>query len=76
MFEHLLGMKNANGQAYLFWSGVGGDLLTAIPLFWALIVWYRHNKCHNCFRLGHHVPHIHYPVCKHHVPVAMEASNV
>jgi hypothetical protein len=38
MLRHLLGLDNANGPFYLFWSGFGGDLLTALPIIAGMLV--------------------------------------
>lgn len=48
---HWLGLDNASGPVYLAWSGVIGD----IPLFAALVLFFRHHNCHrpHCPRLGH-----------------------
>lgn len=65
VFHALNSFMGTNGQdswAYKFWSGFGFTLT-----WWAAMIgYYRKNKCHFCFRWGHHVAHVHYPLCKHH----------
>lgn len=53
---HFLGLDNASGPYYLFWSGFGGDLIGAIPLFGVLAVVWRRVNCHQpgCWRIGLH----------------------
>lgn len=49
--ELVLGMTNASGPVYLFWSGFFGDLtILALPA-----VWWLHHNCHEkgCWRVGH-----------------------
>jgi hypothetical protein len=51
-FSHWLGLDNASGPLYLFWSGFFGD----ITIFGAILgIYYKHN-CHSpkCLRIGKH----------------------
>jgi hypothetical protein len=65
--SHWLGLDNASGALYLFWSGFFGDG----PIIVALgAIWWRHN-CHQkgCWRIArqqidgstHYVCHKHHP---------------
>ena len=46
-----LGLTNASGPVYLFWSGFFGD----VTILAAAVVFIRHHNCHTkgCWRLGH-----------------------
>jgi hypothetical protein len=64
---HILGLDNASGPLYLFWSGFFGDM----TIFGAVIFYYRHNNCHvkNCPRIGKHsIDGTPFKVCKRHHP--------
>lgn len=67
MLSHILGLDNASGAWYLWWSGFFGDLtIFAVPL----ILLRKHN-CHQkwCLRLGRHpVAGTTFTVCKKHHP--------
>lgn len=68
LLEHWLGLTNASGKTYLFWSGLAGDL----PEFAILGVVYKRLNCHSsgCWRLGlHHVEGTAYVTCRKHHPV-------
>lgn len=63
---HWLGMDNASGRVYLFWSGFFGD----VTIFASAIAIARHRNCHikGCWRLGKQVDgtaflacHVHHP---------------
>ena len=64
---HILGLDNASGGWYLWWSGFFGD----IAIFGAAAVFIRHRNCHvrRCLRIGRHpvqgTPHV---VCRRHHP--------
>ena len=64
-----LGLDSANGTAYLFWSGFGGDLTLVSGMIALVGSFYRHHNCHvhGCPRLGRHsvegTPHV---VCRRH----------
>lgn len=64
---HILGLDDASGPWYLFWSGICGDL----SLFGAALVIVRKHNCHvkSCPRIGRHpVEGTTYVVCRHHHP--------
>ena len=67
---HVLGVDNASGPAYLFWSGFGSDL-GELAIVGGLVAMYRRHNCHvrGCWRIGRHpvegTPHV---VCRHHHP--------
>lgn len=62
---HLLGLDNASGGWYLWWSGFFGD----VTVFGAVIAFYLHKNCHSprCFRIGKHV-YEGTPYCTKHHP--------
>lgn len=67
LLEHWLGLTNAGGKTYLFWSGFCGDL-AFIGGGWAIV---RHTNCHvrGCWRVGRHeVRGTHFKVCRKHHP--------
>lgn len=49
---HLLGLDNASGAWYLFWSGFFGD----ITIIGGVITLYHKHNCHapRCWRIGKH----------------------
>jgi hypothetical protein len=66
---HLLGLDNASGPFYLFWSGIAGSFMVNVGTF--ALVWYIHHTCQErrCPRFAR------YPaaggmfmVCRHHHP--------
>lgn len=61
-----LGLSNASGAPYLFWSGFFGDL----TIFAAMVGFYFHRMCHDdrCHRWGRHTVDGS-PYCKKHKPV-------
>lgn len=65
--SHWLGLDNASGSLYLWWSGFFADLTIfagAFGLYW-------HHTCHvgTCWRLGPHpVEGTPYKTCKTHHP--------
>lgn len=64
---HILGLDNASGGFYLFWSGCGSDL--AYLSIFALA--YRRLNCHTdrCRRIGlHKVSGTPYVTCRKHHP--------
>lgn len=64
---HWLGLTDASGPWYLWWSGIAGDL----PMFGALWLLYRRHTCHarRCWRLGlHPVDGTGFTVCRRHHP--------
>lgn len=64
---HILGLDNASGGWYLWWSGFGAD----VGLLAASVTYARHANCHehHCWRLGkYHVEGTPYRVCRQHHP--------
>lgn len=55
--SHLLGLDNASGPLYLWWSGSGPDLLQLIEYMGLAGLWYYHHICHeeDCHRYGRHL---------------------
>lgn len=49
---NILGLKDASGDWYLWWSGIFPDFV----IFGGLIGWYYHHTCHveSCHRPGFH----------------------
>lgn len=67
LVEHWLGMTNASGKTYLFWSGFFGD----VSIIVAAVAFLRHRNCHvtGCWRVGrHHVAGTPYVTCQKHHP--------
>lgn len=66
---HFLGLDNASGQAYLFWSGIGSDL-EELALVGALLGVYRKHQCEarRCWRIGRHTTAANHVVCHRHAP--------
>jgi hypothetical protein len=66
---HVLGLDNASGRWYLFWSGAGSDLgeLTIVVVLLGLIR--KHNcEVHRCWRLARHQTAGGHMVCRRHHP--------
>lgn len=64
---HVLGLDDASGPVYLFWSGFAGDL-GIVGAAYALL---RKHNCHvkGCPRVGRHqVPGTEWVVCARHHP--------
>lgn len=62
---HVLGLDNASGPWYLFWSGFAGDL----PEFAGVAIVWRRMNCHKkgCWRVGlHRHQGGHYVTCRKH----------
>jgi hypothetical protein len=59
---HWLGMDNASGRVYLFWSGFFGD----VTIFAAVIVGLHHLNCGNkgCWRIARHTTANGHKLCK------------
>jgi hypothetical protein len=55
-FLHILGVDNASGAWYLFWSGVVGDVtILAAILVAPYLQWKRHAcQVQHCWRFGRH----------------------
>lgn len=50
---HWMGLDNASGPAYLFWSGIGSDI-TEFAILGTIIKLYWQHKCATCWRIAHH----------------------
>jgi hypothetical protein len=66
LIAHVLGLDNASGGWYLWWSGACADLgLFAAPF----VLWRRHNcEVRGCWRLGRHATAAGHRVCRYHHP--------
>lgn len=66
---HVLGVDDASGRAYLFWSGVGADI-SELAVFGGLFGVYRRHQCEvaRCWRLGRHRTAAAHSVCRRHHP--------
>ena len=63
---HILGLDNASGPWYLWWSGACADL-GMIGAAYTLIR--RHNcEVHHCWRIGRHATAAGHRVCARHHP--------
>lgn len=63
----LLGLTNASGWQYLWWSGFAAD----IPIFGMSWTLYRRHNCHTpgCWRIARHrIDGTNYVVCARHHP--------
>lgn len=62
---HVLGLDDASGPWYLFWSGFFGDL----ALFGGGLALYHKHNCHErrCWRIARHT-HDGSPYCTRHKP--------
>ena len=78
LLEHWLGLTNASGMTYLWWSGFFAD----VTLFGAGVTVYRKHNCHvqRCWRLGHHEVRGStgevYKVCRPHHPTVPKNITV
>lgn len=67
LLAHVLGLDDASGAWYLWWSGACGQL----SLVGAAFVVVRRHQCHTrwCVRLGHHpLDGTPYRMCRRHHP--------
>ena len=67
---HVLGLDDASGSWYLFWSGCGSDI-TELAIIGGLINLARRHNCeiHGCWRVGRHrVEPTGHVVCRKHHP--------
>lgn len=66
---HVLGLDDASGRAYLWWSGAGADL-GELAIVGGLISIYRRHNCeiHRCPRLGRHQTAAGAVLCRRHHP--------
>jgi hypothetical protein len=60
-----IGLSNASGSQYLFWSGFFGD----VTIFAGIVIFYWKHTCHQnkCYRIGKHTPNG-TPYCTKHHP--------
>lgn len=65
-FLHVLGVDNAAGRWYLFWSGFVGDITILAAILVAPYVQWKRNNCQtvHCWRFGRH-PFEHEGVVRH-----------
>jgi hypothetical protein len=65
-FAYWMGLTNASGKPYLFWSGFGSDL----TLFGGCLVFLRRHNCqiNGCWRLSGHPTESGHYVCRRHNP--------
>lgn len=71
---HAMGLDNASGAWYLFWSGIFGD----IGIFGAVFVYFHSRNCHvkGCLRVGRFsVDGTAWQVCRHHHPTIEDAPT-
>lgn len=69
-----LGLTNAGGTPYLFWSGIMGDL----GMIGGVAVLWRHLECHadGCHRPAlHHVHGTQFKVCRGHHPTGGNSAQ-
>ena len=72
---HLLGVDNASGRWYLWWSGIGSDL-AYVGIIWAFA---RHANCHQprCWRIGHlPVEGTPWKTCRRHHPSPPQRGDI
>lgn len=67
--SHWLGLDNASGSLYLFWSGIVGDF-SELAIVGALFAIVRKHQCevHGCWRIGKHATDAGHSVCRRHHP--------
>jgi hypothetical protein len=70
--SHWLGLDDASGPIYSFYSGVGADL-SELAVIGGLVGMYRRHNCHvhRCWRVGRHpvaVDGTTWTVCRRHHP--------
>lgn len=67
---HVLGLDDASGGWYLWWSGTGSDL-GEVAIAGAVLATVRRHNCHvhRCWRIARHpVAGTGHVVCRHHHP--------
>lgn len=65
--QHVMGLDDASGNWYLWWSGIGADL----GMLGGAVALIRKHQCHvtKCWRLGkHQLPDTPWVVCTTHHP--------
>lgn len=67
--QHFLGLDDASGRPYLFWSGIAADV-SELAIFGGLFGVYRRHQCEvrGCLRLGRHQTAAQHSVCRRHHP--------
>lgn len=79
LIAHVLGLDDAAGHWYLWWSGAGADL-GELAVVGTLISLYRKHTCeiHRCPRLGRHLTAAGHRLCRRHHPdgpLTVEAAH-
>lgn len=71
--SHWLGLDDASGPIYLFFSGIFADL-TYLSVIGGMAALVRKHQCevHGCWRMGKHVTEAQHTVCRHHHPELWE----
>lgn len=66
LIAHILGLDDASGHWYLWWSGIGADL----GLIGGAIALYRRHNCEvqRCWRIGKHATAAGHHLCRRHHP--------
>jgi hypothetical protein len=69
LLQHILGVDDAAGRWYLFWSGIGADV-SELAIVGGLFSLYRKHACEvrGCWRLGRHRTAAAHFVCRRHHP--------
>lgn len=69
LLAHVLGLDDASGRWYLWWSGAGADL-GELAVVGSLFGLYRKHACeiHHCPRLGRHATNAGHRLCRRHHP--------
>jgi hypothetical protein len=69
LFLHILGVDDASGRWYLWWSGIAADI-SEVAIFGGLFGVYRRHQCEvaRCWRLGRHRTAASHFVCRRHHP--------
>jgi len=64
-----MGLTDASGKPYLFWSGFGADL-SEFAIVGAVVGLLRRWNCesHGCWRIARHKTAAEHRVCRHHHP--------
>lgn len=67
--SHWLGLDNASGALYLWWSGIVGDF-SELAIVAGLVTIIRKHQCevHRCLRIGKHRTDAGHSVCRKHHP--------
>lgn len=67
--SHWLGLDNASGPVYLWWSGAAADI-SELAILGGLVSIYRRHQCEvvRCLRLGRHKTAAGHMTCRRHHP--------